>query len=73
MTDLPLSQSSSPSSGESERRNLWIGVRADHYCWCYECASSTLPVPADVEDVPMRGNALSRCSFCGRKLSEVPG
>ena len=61
------------NSGVSEERGLHIiGVTANNYYWCHECAS-TNPVPDDAEDVWMRGHTIARCSFCGRKLSEVPG
>ena len=61
------------NSGVSEERGLNIvGLTADTYDSSHECAS-TNPVPDDAEDVWMRGHTLTRCSFCGRKLSEVPG
>jgi hypothetical protein len=62
----------STRSGESERINASkiAGVTADNYYWCWECASTT-ELPEHIEDVPMRGHTLTRCSHCGRRLSEV--
>lgn len=63
-------------SGESQRNTepQIIGVTADNFYWCHECASGPVtPMPAEVEDVSMRGHTLTRCSFCGRRLVAVPG
>jgi hypothetical protein len=60
----------------SRPRTPLIGVfDFDGRPWCYECCDAERLDAGDTgfaEDVYATGNAYTRCSQCGRKLSEVP-